>query len=87
MGEISRFFGIIIHMYGEDHTPPHFHVVYNEFRAMIEIETGEILQGSLPSKQLKYVQVWADIHRDELLSNFEKLNNDIKTYSKIQPLR
>lgn len=86
MVEISRFFGIIIQMYGQDHNPPHFHVFYNEYRAIIEILSGEILQGSLPSKQLKYVQVWADIHRDELLQNFIDLNNEIKTYCKIKPL-
>ncbi|MBM2813647.1 MAG: hypothetical protein HW421_409 [Ignavibacteria bacterium] len=86
MGEISRFYGIIIQMFGEDHNPPHFHVIYNEYRALIEIQTGEILQGSLPSKQLKYVQVWADIHKEELLDNFNKLNSEIMTYSKIKPL-
>lgn len=86
MPEISRFFGIIITMYGEDHNPPHFHVQYNDYRAIIEIKSGEILQGSLPSKQLKYVQVWSDIHRNELLENFRQLNSDIKTYSKIKPL-
>ena len=63
MAEISRFFGIIIQMFGGDHNPPHFHVRYNEFRAVIEIQTGEILQGSLPGKQLKFVQVWTEIHR------------------------
>lgn len=73
-------------MFGEDHNPPHFHVIYNEYRALIEIQTGEILQGSLPSKQLKYVQVWADIHKEELLDNFNKLNSEIMTYSKIKPL-
>ncbi|MDT3738292.1 MAG: DUF4160 domain-containing protein [Candidatus Kapabacteria bacterium] len=86
MPEISRFFGLIITMYGEDHNPPHFHVQYNEFRAIIEIITGEILQGSLPSKQLKYIQVWADIHRNELLDNFIKLNSEIKSFAKIKPL-
>ena len=86
MPEISRFFGIIIQMFGEDHNPPHFHVIYNEYRAIIDIQTCEILQGNLPSKQLKYVQVWADIHKDELLDNFTKLNFEIKTYSKIKPL-
>ncbi len=45
MPELCRFFGIIIQMYGNDHEPPHFHVIYNEYRAIIEIETGEILQG------------------------------------------
>lgn len=53
MAEICRFFGIIIQMYGNDHNPPHFHVIYNEYRAIIEIESGEILQGSIPVKQLK----------------------------------
>lgn len=67
MAEISRFYGVIIQMFGNDHNPPHFPAIYNEYRGLIEIETGEILQGSLPTKQLKYVQVWADIHRDELL--------------------
>ena len=65
---------------------PHFHVIYNEYRAIIDIQTCEILQGNLPSKQLKYTQVWADIHKDELLENFKKLNEEIKTYSKIRPL-
>ena len=86
MPEVSRFFGIIIQMYGQDHNPPHFHVFYNEYRAIIEILSGEILQGSLPSKQLKYVQVWADIHKNELLENFISLNDEIKTFSKIKPL-
>ena len=86
MGEISRFFGIIIQMYGEDHNPPHFHVTYGEYRAIIEIQSGESIQGLLPSKQLKYVQVWADIHKEELLENFNKLNAEIKTYAKIKPL-
>lgn len=86
MPEISRFFGIIITMYGDDHNPPHFHVQYNEFRALIEIETGEVLQGSLPSKQLKYVQVWSDIHKNELMQNFINLNNEVKTFNKIKPL-
>ena len=86
MPEICRFFGLIITMYGDDHNPPHFHVQYNEYRAIIEIESGEILQGSLPSKQLKYVQVWSDIHKEELMNNFINLNSEIKTFVKIKPL-
>jgi hypothetical protein len=58
MAEICRFFGIVIQMFGNDHNPPHFHVIYNEYRAIIEIESGEIMQGSIPVKQLKYIQVW-----------------------------
>ena len=86
MPELSRFYGIVISMYGNDHNPPHFHVQYNDFRAIIEIQSGEIIQGSLPSKQLKYVQVWADIHKDELFENFAKLQSDKKTFIKIKPL-
>jgi hypothetical protein len=51
MPELSRFYGIIISMYGKDHNPPHFHAQYNDFRAIIEIQSGETIQGSLPSKQ------------------------------------
>ena len=65
MPEISRFFGIIIQMYGNGHPPPHFHAIYNEYRAVIEIQTGELLQGYLPGKQLKFVQVWTEIHKEE----------------------
>ena len=74
-------------MYGNDHEPPHFHVIYNEYRAIIEIGTGEILQGSLPSKQLKFVQVWANIHEDELIENFNSLKAEVQTFSKIKPLQ
>jgi hypothetical protein len=87
MPELCRFFGIIIQMYGNDHEPPHFHVIYNEYRAIIEIATGEILQGSLPSKQLKFVQVWASIHEDELNENFNSLKAEVQTFSKIKPLQ
>ena len=86
MPEISRFFGIIICMYGNDHSPPHFHSFYNEFQAVVEIESGEILQGSMPAKQLKFVQVWTEIHRTELLENFANLQAIIKTFKKIKPL-
>ena len=86
MPEISRFFGIIICMYGTDHNPPHFHAFYNEFQALIEIETGEILRGSLPSKQLKFVQVWNEIHKEELLENFANLQAIVQSFKKIKPL-
>ncbi|NQV02399.1 MAG: DUF4160 domain-containing protein [Bacteroidia bacterium] len=86
MAEICRFFGIIIQMYGNDHNPPHFHVIYNEYRAIIEIESGEILQGSIPVRQLKYVQVWCDIHKQELFTNFLNLRSGIQSYTRIKPL-
>ncbi|MBU0488241.1 MAG: DUF4160 domain-containing protein [Bacteroidetes bacterium] len=87
MAEICRFFGIIIQMFGNDHPPPHFHAIYGEFRAIFDIETGEVIHGHLPGKQLKYVQVWADIHKDELMANFKNLGADIQSFQKINPLQ
>ena len=86
MAEISRFYGIIIQMFGNDHTPPHFHVMFFKYRAIFAIESGELLQGTLPSKQLKIVQVWTYIHKIELLENFRSLRSEIQTFKKIKPL-
>jgi len=48
MPELSRFLGITIAMYYNDHNPPHFHVLYNEYDAEIEISNLTILEGKLP---------------------------------------
>jgi hypothetical protein len=87
MAEISRFFGIIIQMFGNDHNPPHFHAVYNEFRVLIDIETGNLIEGEMPLRQLKYIQVWTDIHKEELKENFINLRKDIQSFRKIKPLQ
>ena len=87
MPEISRFFGIIIKMFFKDHSPPHFHVEFGEFRAIFNIQSQEIMEGSLPSKQLKLVQAWAVIHEEELIKNFNSLSSDSPTCNKIEPLR
>jgi hypothetical protein len=87
MPEISRFFGIIIKMFFHDHVPPHFHVEYNSNRAIIAIETLEIIEGNLPVRQLKLVQAWAIIHEMELKANFNSLSSDNPTWVKIEPLK
>lgn len=48
MPELCRFYGIIIRMFWADHPPPHFHAIYGEHEALIEIRTSEIIEGSLP---------------------------------------
>jgi len=66
MPTISMFYGIIIRLYyapGE-HNPPQFHAYYNEFKASIDIHTGEIIEGSLPPRQRKLVQAWAELHQE-----------------------
>ena len=66
MPEISRFFGIVIRMFYNDHAPPHFHGEYGEHEVLIEIETLHVYAGSLPSRALALVHEWATAHQDEL---------------------
>lgn len=86
MPEISRFFGIIIYMYGNDHLPPHFHAEYGEEEAMIDIAEGILLKGKLSAKQLRLVREWLALHRSELLENFKTLQQTQKSFKKIKPL-
>ena len=84
MPEISSFYGIVISMYPGDHNPPHFHVRYNEYRAIIEIE-NEIVTGEMPNRALKFVFEWLNLHRKEMMENWNKLQNGIAVV-KIKPL-
>jgi len=68
--EISRFFGIIITMYYNDHAPPHFHVRYGEQRALVAIETLTVIHGQLSPRALGLVTEWAGLHREELRANW-----------------
>ncbi len=81
MPEISRFLGIIISMYFDEHNPPHFHVQYNDYRASMDIRNLNITAGSLPAKVRGLVEEWAELHSDELLLMWE--TND---FHRIQPL-
>lgn len=86
MPEISRFFGIIIAMFFDEHNPPHFHARYGGDKASIEIDSLRVLEGSLPPRVLGLVIEWASQHRDELLSNWEQVIQN-KQPQKIEPLR
>lgn len=66
MPELSRFYGIIIKMYFNDHPPPHFHAEYGEHEALIEIDSGSVLQGFLPKTALSLVENWREQHLKEL---------------------
>jgi len=87
MPEVSRFYGIIIKMFFNDHTPAHFHAEYGDHKAMIAIETGEILEGEMPKKQLKLIQAWSVLHEDELIENFKGLSKLPVSWHDIEPLR
>lgn len=71
MPEISRFLGILITMYYNDHPPPHFHAKYGEFVAAIAINSGEVLDGRLSPRVLGLVQEWREQNKTEL-TDFKK---------------
>jgi hypothetical protein len=84
--EISRFFGIIILMYYDEHAPPHFHARYGSDKAAIEITSLRVLEGRLPSRALGLVIEWASQHQEELMMNWEAARND-RPPKKIPPLQ
>ena len=67
MPELSRFFGIVIAMYYDDHAPPHFHAIYGEEKAEFRIDPLGLLKGRLPPRALSLVMEWAALHQEELL--------------------
>lgn len=85
MPQVSRFFGIIISMFYDEHNPPHFHATYGEFNAEIGINDLNVLIGKLPSRALGLVIEWASIHQTELLENWNRIENG-QTIEKIAPL-
>jgi len=83
--EICRFLGMIIAMYYKEHNPPHFHVRYNEYKAVISIDTLALTEGKLPPKVLGLVIEWASINQEALRANWE-LAQKLSTLRKIPPL-
>ncbi len=81
MPEISRFLGIVIAMYYDEHNPPRFHVIYNEYRAAVGIRALQLIEGKLPPRVLGLVVEWAGLHQAELLEMWET-----QAFHKIEPL-
>ena len=81
MPEISRFEGIIITMYFNDHTPPHFHATYNDVEALFGLNEGAFIKGHLPSRQARLVLAWYELHKDELLTMWNS-----KEFKRVKPL-
>jgi len=76
MPELSRFFGIIIRMYmesGIQHHTPHFHAYYQEEVAVYGIDPVELISGSLPKRQQRMVEAWAELHQNELAEDWRQL--------------
>ena len=86
MPEISRFYGIIIAMFFDDHNPPHFHAHYGGEKIAIEIDSFRVLEGWIPPRALGLVIEWASQHKNELLNNWELAKNN-QIPKKIDPLK
>ena len=89
MPVISMFYGIIVQMFVLDtdrHHEPHIHARYAEFKASIAIATGAVLAGTLPARQMRLLQAWIEIHREELDADWTLAAAGTQPY-KIEPLR
>jgi hypothetical protein len=71
MPRISHFYGIAVYMYYRDHAPPHFHAIYGEFEAEIEIGSATIMEGKLPRRARGLVKEWAEANREQLQRNWD----------------
>ncbi len=85
MPEVSRFFGVSIRMYFDDHNPPHFHAIYGGAEAEVGIEPLALLRGRFSRRALGMVMEWTAAHQQELLANWELLRND-QLPNRIDPL-
>ena len=85
MPTICYFYGIVIQMFWNDHAPPHFHALYGDEEAIVSIETLAVLRGRLSRRALALVLEWAEVHRAELMEDWE-LCRSRRTPKKIAPL-
>jgi len=85
MPELARFYGIVIQMYFGDHSPPHFHAIYGDSKAVVEIESLALIKGHLPPRARGIVIEWATIHQKELREAFRKASS-LEAPDRIAPL-
>ena len=85
MPEISRFYGIVIKMYFNDHLPPHFHAAYGAQEALLNIDSLALIAGRLPPRAIGMVMEWASSHQMELREAWKRAKN-LQQPGKIDPL-
>lgn len=83
---ICRFYGIVIAMYFDDHGYPHFHARHAEGEAKVRIDNLEVIDSTLPRRQLRFVLAWAELHQEELSENWRRARAG-ETLRDIEPLR
>lgn len=83
------FYGIIVYLYFMDnkqHKTPHIHAKYQEYEVVLSIPDGEVLEGDMPKSKMKLLSAWIELHKDELMANWELAVSGQLPY-KIEPLR
>jgi hypothetical protein len=85
MPELSRFYGIVVRMYYDEHPPPHFQVSYQDAEAVVRIDTLDVVRGFLPRRALNLLVEWALAHREELRENWTRVERG-EPLSPIAPL-
>ena len=85
MPVISLFYGIIVEMFYNEHIPPHFHARHGEDRAVIDIASGDVLEGELSRRDLRLVEAWLELNRESLMANWQ-LALEGREMFKIAPL-
>lgn len=78
---------VIIYMFAKDHFPPHFHVKYGGYKAIIGITTGEVVKGDLPRRALRLIEDWIGLHQTELNNNWKESQKENPDFNKIEPLK
>lgn len=89
MPAISMFYGVVIYIYFFDnkkHNKPHIHVKYAGSEVVLGLPDGEIMEGSIPNNKMKLVEAWIEIHKEDLLANWELAVNGQEVF-KIEPLK
>ena len=85
MPEISRFYGIRITIYFDDHPPSHFHAEYGEHEAVFSITDGKMTNGKLPKTAKKLVTKWYELQKENIFKAWEQIQND-EVFDKVPPL-
>lgn len=85
MPEICSFYGLIVLMNFKDHSPPHFHVWYGDYKVIVTIKEG-LVKGEMPKRALKMIFDWLEQNKDDLLEDWE-LAQKGEPLKKIQPLK
>jgi hypothetical protein len=86
MPTLSVFYGILIQMFFQDHAPPHFHALYAEHEALIDIRALKVMEGQLPRRALALVMEWAEAHQNELMEAWDLCARN-QMPNKIAPLK